>query len=199
MSRDLHERCHSDPPADGEESRSGSEGLPRLLAVRHQRMADSSELQTRRVFQHPASRKQSHKPSGSSCRRVFHHRNHEVWRLAQSAEKRSRRATARTTLDARKGAIAQHSRKERGVSIRALGVVARASRPLWRGHHARALLRLVLVLDRSLSQGSRETCRLRERDAPATAGETPALQTLRRSRQERPKPSTFMPRALPSE
>src|SRR5208337_665277 len=60
--------------------------------------------------------------------------------------------------------------------------VARASRPLWRGHpfaalragSARALLDLAFSLDLPSSPDVKATLG-RERDAPATAGETPAL------------------------
>jgi hypothetical protein len=75
-----------------------------------------------------------------------------MWRLVKSAEQRWPRAAGHITLDARQGAIAQHSRKERGCQFRQMrnrcfGDVARASRPLWHGHPARAFLRLVLAVD----------------------------------------------------
>ena len=52
--------------------------------------------------------------------------------------------------------------------------VARASRPLSRGHPARAWSSSPVSTD-LFSKGLVETSWVRERDAPATAGETPAL------------------------
>ena len=52
--------------------------------------------------------------------------------------------------------------------------VARASRPLCRGHPARALKDFAFTFDRPFSHDVKSSL-ARERDAPATAGETPAL------------------------
>jgi hypothetical protein len=70
--------------------------------------------------------------------------------------------------------------------------VARASPPLWFGHPARALWHLVCGRDGPrLPRADQASC-MRERDAPATAGETPALQDSPPSLWGRPKVSTFI-------
>jgi len=63
--------------------------------------------------------------------------------------------------------------------------VARASRPLWRGHPACALIDFAFSFDLGFFHDV-ETSLARERDAPATAGGTPALRPLS------PKDLTFM-------
>jgi hypothetical protein len=63
--------------------------------------------------------------------------------------------------------------------------VARASRPLWRGHPACAFIDFAFSFDLAFSHYA-GTSLVRERDAPATAGETPALRPLS------PRDLTFM-------
>ena len=59
-----------------------------------------------------------------------------------------------------------------------LSFVARASRPLSRGHPARACPIADVASGIVSVRGLAPSCQ-RERDAPAAAGETPALQTTR--------------------